>query len=125
MTSIVRIFLLAHTIAISLSTADAAQEALNSPSKGVLCDQYVCADNHGLSDQLTADYLGEPAADRLLAQGDYERLSFTFSNGVSCCVKDQRCYEAGYHDAKNGKPGRVSLYYTTILFGGPVMHQHN
>lgn len=99
----------------------AKKDMLTSPADGVLCGRYFCADHDGISDRLTAQYLGEDAAYRLLAQADFDRTSFTFANGLFCNLKEQRCYEVHNRDARNGTRSPISLYYTSVLFGDPVL----
>ncbi|KAB2684185.1 YcgJ family protein [Brucella tritici] len=94
---------------------------LNTPANGVLCDQYFCADEYGISNGLTAQYLGQSAADKLASQGDFDRTKFTFSNGIFCDVSERRCREDRYTDPKTGKRSRVSLKYTADLFGGALL----
>lgn len=43
-----------------------------SPTKGVICDKYICADKKGVSKKLTAKYLGTYKANKAFSQGDFD-----------------------------------------------------
>ena len=96
---------------------------LKSPEKGVLCDQYFCADRHGISGGLTTKYLGAAVTQAMMVHSTFNPKSFIFSNGIACEIEEQRCYEAQYRDTQRGKRNRVSLAYTTLLFGGPSLNK--
>ena len=99
----------------------AQHDTVFSPANGVLCDQSFCADQDGISDGLTTQYLGQKASDKLASQGVFDRKVFTLSNGVYCDVKEHRCHEDRLVDPKTGVRSRVSLEYTGLLFGGPTV----
>ncbi|WP_244577359.1 YcgJ family protein [Escherichia coli] len=71
-------------VAFSPLTLAKSAEALKNPGKGVLCGKYICADQHGISSSLTRKYLGEKREVYLLAQGEFDKTKFTFSNGIFC-----------------------------------------
>ncbi|WP_079212768.1 YcgJ family protein [Brucella pituitosa] len=119
-----RMLVLLHSICLlGLSAVGVAakKDTLTSPAEGVLCGRYFCADRNGISDRLTAQYIGDDAAYRLLAQADFDRTSFTFANGLFCNLKEQRCYEVHDRDTRNGTRRPISLYYTSVLFGDRVL----
>lgn len=62
--------------------AYAATTGPHSPVAGVLCDKYICADEHGLSVALTTKYVGKKQGDKLAAAGQFDTTSFTF--GAVC-----------------------------------------
>jgi len=98
------------------SALAAEEEALTMPEEGVLCDQYICADRNGISQDLTRKYLGEKAAEALLAQGEFDMTQFTFANGVFCDTKESACYLDRYFDA-DGKRSAIDAERTAQLFG--------
>ncbi|MEL4073332.1 YcgJ family protein [Ochrobactrum sp. GPK 3] len=111
------LFILAAGFAtVTSPTLSAQKERVFSPVQGVLCDQYFCANKHGISNGLTARYLGQKAADKLIAMGNFDRASFTFSNGVFCETKDRRCYQDRYFRSAERR-GLASNRYTRLLFG--------
>ncbi|MBV8271538.1 MAG: hypothetical protein JO067_04630 [Cupriavidus sp.] len=91
--------------------------ALRSPAKGVLCDRYVCADDHGISRELTERHLGSKAAAKAFSQGDFDQTAFTFANGIFCDVKERLCRKDRYFGADGKRSGAVSSKYTNLLFG--------
>src|SRR5690349_8036292 len=96
----VPLFCLAPLLAIGVMSAHADQAAavrLRAP--GVLCDRYMCANEKGISRQLTEKYLGTKAATKLLSQGDFSLTEFTFANGVFCDVMARLCRENRYYGA--------------------------
>lgn len=113
----VHVFCLSALFAVSLAPASAKPPAINAPEKGVLCDRFVCANDHGISRTLTEKHLGKKAADRLAALGEFDLSKFTFSNGVFCDVKARLCREDRYYGADGLPSGAVSEKYTRVLFG--------
>lgn len=93
-----------------------SQEDVYSPKQGVICDQYVCADDKGISQPLTKQFLGSTAATKLASQGAFNVTEFTLMNGIFCDTKERLCREDRYFDAK-GKRSAVSEKYTKMLFG--------
>lgn len=90
---------------------------LRAPEKGVLCDRYVCANDKGLSRELTQKYLGEKAAIRVFSQGDFIMTEFTFANGIFCDVNEKLCREDRYYGTDGKRSGAISEKYTALLFG--------
>jgi len=112
---------LSFSLALLLSTVTASSHAgpratLRSPAAGVLCDRYFCADAEGISKQLTTAYLGQKAAAKLFAQGDFVLTEFTFANGIFCDVKEQLCREDRYFSKDGKRNGAISKKYTDLLF---------
>ena len=68
---------------LSLS-AYAATTGLNSPAPGVLCDKTICADEHGLSVELTTKYLGKQQGEKLAAAGQFDTSAL--HSAVACFV---------------------------------------
>ncbi|HFS6020966.1 TPA: YcgJ family protein [Raoultella ornithinolytica] len=69
--------------------------SLHSPEAHVLCDKYICATaTDGVSQAMTAKYLGKEAAKRLSSQGQFDPTSFTFAGGTFCDKSEWRA--AGY-----------------------------
>jgi hypothetical protein len=65
---------------------------LHSPVSGVLCDRYVCANDKGISRELTEKYLGKKAAaNEVFTSSDVDLTEFTFANGIFCDVKERLC----------------------------------
>jgi hypothetical protein len=91
--------------------------ALRSPAKGVLCDRYVCADDRGISRELTERHLGSKAAAKAFSQGDFDPTTFTFANGIFCDVKERLCRKDRYFGADGKRSGAISSKYTNLLFG--------
>ena len=90
---------------------------LRSPASGVVCDTHFCADAEGISNGLTTEYLGAKKSAQLVAQGEFDRTAFTFSNGVYCDTKEKVCRKDRYFGA-DGKPsGAVDMTTTEQLFG--------
>lgn len=109
---------LAHLVAASAVAAHATTQApLRSPAPRVLCDRYVCANDKGISRELTQKYLGQKAATRLASQGDFDRTEFTFANGVFCDVKERLCREDRYYGADGQRSAAVNKKYTGLMFG--------
>ena len=91
--------------------------ALRSPQSGVLCDNYLCANDEGVSRELTEKNLGTKVAAKLFSQGDFNLTEFTFANGIFCDVKERLCREDRYYGADGRRSGAVSKKYTQLLFG--------
>ncbi|MDH6197823.1 hypothetical protein M2272_004479 [Mycobacterium frederiksbergense] len=102
--------------AMSATPAHADDDAVFSPERGVVCDQYVCADRQGISFAFTEMYLGKEAQDKLLSQGDFDLTEFTFTNGIFCDVKERLCRVDRYFGA-DGQRSAASEKYTAMLFG--------
>lgn len=116
-----RLFIVLLIVANGLlpSLAGATQHIkLRSPAKGVVCDAYICADAAGVSDSLTRKYLGENKEKRLASQGEFDRTSFTFANGVFCDIKEKKCRKDRYF-GDDGKPSGVLDNTTTRLLFMP------
>ncbi len=108
------IFMLAGSVSGLANAVEHA--ALNSPAKGVVCDAYFCADATGVSDALTAKYLGTIKGQQLAAQGEFDRTTFTFANGIYCDTKEKVCRKDRYFGA-DGKPsGKIDSKTTQWLF---------
>ncbi|MFX1675517.1 YcgJ family protein [Paraburkholderia sp. A2WS-5] len=99
-------------------SAQAGQQALRSPERGVLCDRYICANEKGISRALTEKYLGQRVAAKVFSQGDFDLTAFTFANGIFCDVKERLCRQDRYYGADGKRTGAVSGKYTRLLFGG-------
>lgn len=112
-----RLAFAALLVASAVAVGAQAKASLRSPAPGVLCDRYMCANGEGVSRQLTTQYLGKGTADRLFAQGEFDRSAFTFANGVFCDVKERLCRENRYYGADGKHSGAVSKKYTQLLFG--------
>jgi hypothetical protein len=101
-----------------VNVAQAGQATgVSSPRHGVLCDRYMCANDKGISRELTARYLGEKTARELFSQGKFDSTRFTFSNGVFCDAKERVCRENRFYGADGKRSGAVSKKYTMLLFG--------
>ena|SRR5438445_777532 len=111
------LFSLVLLLAASANLAHAGKStALRSPEAGVLCDRYMCANNKGVSRELTEKHLGKKAVTRLFAQGDFDRTEFTFVNGIFCDIKEQLCRKDRYYGVEGKRSGAVSEKYTKLLF---------
>lgn len=81
-----------------------AQEAVQSPAPGVLCDARglrgsgVCYDKNGASQSLTGRYLGSRAEAQLRAYlaSNPTPQEFRLSNGTVCSVPERTCWEDGW-----------------------------
>ncbi|WP_449543717.1 YcgJ family protein [Enterobacter ludwigii] len=94
----------------------AEHNKLRLPTKGVVCDTYICADATGISDALTTKYLGKQKGAQLAAQGAFDRTAFTFANGIYCDTKEKMCRKDRYFGA-DGKPsGKIDSKTTQWLF---------
>ncbi|ECI4012058.1 hypothetical protein DN310_22780 [Salmonella enterica subsp. salamae] len=91
--------------------------AIYSPERGVLCDQYFCADSGGISFALTKHYAGSAQLKKLKFMRDFDRTAFTFSNGIFCDVKERLCRQDRYFGNDGKRSGVVNHYFTKILFG--------
>lgn len=92
--------------------------SLHSPEAHVLCDKYICATaTDGVSQAMTAKYLGKEAAKRLSSQGKFDPSSFTFAGGTFCDIKEKLCREDRYYGADGKHSGAISTKYTRLLFG--------
>ncbi|MET3244276.1 hypothetical protein ABIE53_001021 [Burkholderia sp. OAS925] len=111
--------LLALLLVVGAKACYAEQGAaiVRSPIRGVLCDRYMCANNKGISRQLTQRYLGDRAAETLFSQGDFSRTQFTFANGVFCDVEARVCRQDRYFDTNGKRSATISTKYTALLFG--------
>lgn len=89
---------------------------LVAPSQGVLCDQYICANENGVSIDLTKKYLGEAVANTVSSQGDFDVTEFTFANGIFCDSKEKACHVDRYFNA-DGSRSAVDPDSTAQLFG--------
>jgi hypothetical protein len=112
-------FSLALLLIVGVMPAHAKQRAtIQSPASGVLCDRYVCANDKGISRELTEKYLGkEAAANEVFTSSDIDLTEFTFANGIFCDVKERLCREDRYYGANGQRTGAVSKKYTNALFG--------
>ncbi|AUO67245.1 hypothetical protein WM46_22405 [Citrobacter freundii complex sp. CFNIH2] len=100
----------------SVLAGAAEHNPLRSPTKGVVCDAYFCADATGISDVLTTKYLGAKKGKQLAAQEEFDRTVFTFANGVYCDTKAHECRQDRYFGA-DGKPsGKIDSKTTQWLF---------
>jgi hypothetical protein len=105
-------------LAVLVNAADAGQAtAVRSPARGVLCDRYLCANDKGVSRELTTRYLGKKAAAKLFSQGEFDPTAFTFANGIFCDVNERLCRENRFYSADGQHSGAVSAKYTALLFG--------
>ena len=103
---------------VSVDAVEAGQAThVSSPRHGVLCDRYMCADDKGVSRELTARYLGEKAAAKLFSQGKFDLTEFTFANGIFCDVKERLCREDRFYGTDGKHSGALSKKYTALLFG--------
>lgn len=99
-----------------LSSAAIAKtsSSVYSPTKGVICDKYICADKKGISKKLTAKYLGTYKANKAFSQGDFDTSAFTLSNGVFCDTKTKLCHVDRYFE--NGHRSKIDRKMTDRLF---------
>jgi len=111
-------FAAALTLVGAITPVQAQQPAsLRSPEPGVLCDQYVCADDKGISRALTEKHLGKKAAaNEVFTTSDVDLTEFTFANGIFCDVKERLCREDRYYGENGQRSGAVSKTYTKLLF---------
>ncbi|HAF4902456.1 TPA: hypothetical protein G8X54_004027 [Salmonella enterica] len=111
------LFLVSGLFMASVDAKQPKSTAPYSPEKGVLCDQYICADSKGISSVLTKRYVGAVEAKKLELIGDFDHTAFTFSNGVSCDVSEKLCRQNRYFGADGKRSGVVNRHFTKILFG--------
>jgi hypothetical protein len=105
-------------LAVSAMPALAGKPAvLRSPASGVLCDRNVCADDKGISRELTEKYLGKRAATQSFSHGDSIQTEFTFATGTFCDVKERLCRRDRYFGADGKRSGTVDRKYSELLFG--------
>ncbi|ANI28947.1 Fels-1 prophage-like protein [Yersinia entomophaga] len=98
--------------------ASTTKNRLQSPTPGVVCDTYVCADGkNGISVPLTERYLGKKKSQRLASQGDFDRTQFTFVNGIFCDVKERLCRKDRYYGIDGKHSGAIDTQTTEWLFG--------
>ncbi|GEA69854.1 hypothetical protein PA3_40120 [Acinetobacter pittii] len=102
---------------ISFPVIAKTNTSLVSPKKGVICDQYICVNNKGVSKSLTAQYLGTQKANKVFSQGDFDHSAFTFSNGVFCDTNTKRCHVDRYFD--NGH--RRALLHKDLKCKAPLI----
>ncbi|WP_199545301.1 YcgJ family protein [Paraburkholderia kururiensis] len=103
---------------VSTNAAEAGRAPrVRSPVHGVLCDRHMCANNKGVSRELTAKYLGKTAAAKLFSQGEFDPTAFTFDNGIFCDVKERLCRANRFYGTDGKHSGAVSKKYTALLFG--------
>lgn len=111
-------FFLALLMTVSVVPAYAGkQTTLRSPESGVLCDRYVCANDKGISRELTEKYLGTKTATKVFSHGDFDLTEFTFANGIFCDVKERLCREDRYYGVDGKRSGAVNKKYSKLLFG--------
>lgn len=78
---IMALFLVPGLFMASAVAKQPESAAVYSPGRGVLCDQYFCADSTGISFVLTKHYAGSVQL-KTEIYGDFDRTAFTFSNGI-------------------------------------------
>jgi len=77
----------------------------------------MCADEQGVSRELTQQFLGsKAAANTMFDVADLDLTEFTFANGLFCDVKE-RFREDRYYGENGQRSGAVSKMYTNMLFG--------
>ncbi|WP_436882727.1 YcgJ family protein [Enterobacter asburiae] len=114
--NILAALLLAIGAGIPFMAGAAEHNKLRLPAKGVVCDAYFCADAAGISDLMTTKYLGAKKGQHLAAQGEFNRTTFTFANGIYCDTKEKVCRKDRYFGA-DGKPsGKIDSKTTQWLF---------
>lgn len=90
------------------------------PANGVICDKEsnFCADTQGISIDLTTQYLGSQAREKLLkVLGDSANVNldeYTLSNGIHCISRERQCYSDRYYPRTLAK--RESRF-TNKIFG--------
>lgn len=108
--------LLATALGLAAFTSAASEHTLRFPATGVVCDAYFCADAAGVSDRLTARYLGEKQARQLVAHGRFDRTAFTFDNGIFCSVRERECRKNRFFGADGKLTGALDRITTDWLF---------
>ncbi|HFZ7861054.1 TPA: YcgJ family protein [Salmonella enterica subsp. enterica serovar Potsdam] len=114
---IMALFLVPGLFMASAGAKQPESAAVYSPGRGVLCDQYFCADSTGISFVLTKHYAGSVQLKKLKSMGDFDRTAFTFSNGIFCDVKERLCRQDHYFGNDGKRSGVVNQHFTKILFG--------
>lgn len=108
-------FLVMSTMPPALAKSPAK---VQSPAPGVICDRYVCANDKGISRELTQKYLGKKAAaNEVFTSRHVDPSEFTLANGIFCDVKERLCREDRYYGENGQRAGAVSKKYTKMLFG--------
>ena len=107
---------LGFLVLTACATTEQNPNALLNPEAGVLCDQYVCVDQNGISAALTQQYLGDSAAKTLGAFGEFDITAMTFANGIFCDTATKLCHIDRFFEA-DGKRSAISAEYTQKLFG--------
>ena len=110
-------FIILQLMGAAIPVNAGERTALRSPQSGVLCDNYLCASDEGVSRELTEKNLGTKVAAKLFSQGEFNLTEFTFANGIFCDVKERLCREDRYYGADGQRSGAVSNKYTQLLFG--------
>ncbi len=93
-------FVVINTPSMAAATGTELPAGLTSPHQGVLCNEKVriCYDSKGVSPDVTREFMGSKAADRLAQELSLvNKQSFDFTNfnpalGVSCHVLEKACY---------------------------------
>lgn len=107
---------LGFSLLAACATTDNRRDTLRQPEVGVLCDQFVCVDQNGVSQTLTAKYLGQSRAETLAAYGEFDITAMTFTNGIFCDTSTKLCHVDRYFEA-DGQRSAISQKYTEKLFG--------
>jgi len=86
-----------------------------SPDRGVICDKKAgfCVDSYGISLGMTKEYLGAKAENKwlkILDDENFDKTSFTLSNGLSCDTHKKICKKSKWDD-------NADAHWTKILFG--------
>ncbi|ECB7137485.1 hypothetical protein E1A04_23680 [Salmonella enterica subsp. enterica serovar Virchow] len=116
MKKIITMLLFVFAGSASVPAGAAEHNLLSTPASGVVCDWYFCADATGISDALTTKYLGAKKGKQLAAQGEFDRQTFTFANGIYCDAREKTCRKDRYFGA-DGKPsGKIDGKTTQWLF---------
>lgn len=112
--------LVVMVLSVGALSADAVGNTMKnnprSPTAGVVCDVYFCANDKGVSAELTTRYLGKKKGVRLTAQGDFDHSAFTFSNGVFCDSTERLCRKDRYFGVDGKRSGKVDEHYTELLY---------
>lgn len=107
---------LGFSVLAACATTDNHREALLNPETGVLCDQYVCVDQNGVSQALTEKYLDKSRAETLSSFGEFDVTAMTFANGIFCDTSTKLCHIDRFFEA-DGQRSAISKEYTEKLFG--------
>ncbi len=87
-----------------------------SPRHGVICDKKsnFCVDKHGISFDLTKEYLGQKAVERFkkMIEGieNMDMKTYTLSNGLSCESNKKICKKSKWDN-------KADKHWTQVLFG--------